>query len=214
MVDYVEAIKRPITDTTSLIYGAVLGVLSFLVIPMFLIEGYALGVAKNAASGTPGLPKWENWVELLIKGILVVIISIIYLIIPTIVLSAGMGSMIMGLMAGDTSGLAAAAGAGGVMLLVGGILYLIALLILPIAMVAYANEGNFGAAFKFGSIIKKVLSLKYIITWIVVVVYSVVVYSVLTMVTVFMPFIGMGIAGYLVAVTGMDMFGQVYKETA
>lgn len=214
MVDYVEAIKRPILDTTSLLYGVVLGILGVLVIPALIIDGFVLGVAKNAASGSPGLPQWGEWVDLLVKGILFWIISFLYMLIPIVLFSLGAGSMLMSLLMGDTAAVAAGMGTGGIMITIGSLLMLIAALLLPIALVKYAVEGSFGAAFKIGDIIKKVLSLNYIISWIVVSVYAVVVYMVLGTVTFFFPLIGTGIASYIVAVTAMDVFGQVYQETA
>lgn len=59
--------------------GAFLGLLSFLVVPYFLVQGYLLTFTARVArvEATP-LPEWQDWGELLHKGVLVAIVNFAY----------------------------------------------------------------------------------------------------------------------------------------
>ena len=72
-----------------------------------------------------------------------------------------------------------------------------------------------GAAFSIGEIIKKAFTGKYLISWIVAIVYSIVLMIIAGMISI-IPiagvFIGMGIMAYLGTVTNYTIFAETYKE--
>lgn len=138
------------------IIGGVLGFLSFLLIPAFALMGYLVRVLETTVTGADDPPEFEDWGDLLIKGIVGTAIALAYTIVPLIVyfvfvfvvLGAG------GAIGGD-------AGA-----LVGGLGFLAALAFLPVlfliyyavpaALTAYAAHDSAGAAFDL-SILRPVL---------------------------------------------------------
>lgn len=218
MTDYGRAIKRPFTDVKTLIIGIVLSYLAILlqpvligIIPAFLLAGYYLRSAETASRRDFILPEFKDWGGLLVKGIVFTIITIVYMIPALIVfiLSAGLsfGAVAGGLMSGNTTSLAAAGGgmlAGMGIGFVGLILAIIAAYLLPIAVIRYAVEGSFGAAFHLGTVIHKALSVKYFVTWLVMGVFV----SILAMIIgfVFGLLVFPAMAAYYTAI------GEVYPE--
>jgi len=216
MVDFTRAIKRPFMDLTKLIIGAVLSIIP---IVNFLAMGYELKCAKLAMGGDYSLPDWEEWGDLFVKGLLSVVIGIIYaipaIIIIVILLITTLSSTMEGIAGGVGSGPGAGLGGGrllasmGTSLIVVIALGLILLYLLPSAMMTFvSNDFKFGSAFKVGEIVKKTLNTDYLVTWIVVGVYSMIVTIILS----FIPFIGPAIASFATGVTAMTAFGEVYPN--
>jgi len=80
----------------------------------------------------------------------------------------------------------------------------------------YAKEGNLGSAFKISAILKKVLTVTYLVTLIVMVIYVFVlslIAAILLIIPVIGGFIGSGLVTFLAGVTGYTMLAQVFKET-
>lgn len=220
MVDFVEAIKRPFTDIKALIIGAVLALLGVftLGILMLPVMGYGLRTAKNTLNNNPALPKWDKWGDLFVKGIVALIVSIVYMLPALIVIGLGIAGTIASIQTAALAGMVTpeaimqlimpALAANALIFLVGILLALIAAFLLPMALVLYVKEESFGAAFRVGEVIRKVLTGKYIVAWIVVVVYSAIVSSILG----FVPLIGSAVAMFMVTVTEYTVFAQAYRE--
>lgn len=224
MVDFIEAIKRPFTDLKALIIGVLLTIVApfTLGILMLPVMGYGLRTAKNTLNNNPALPKWDNWGDLFVKGLVALIVSVIYLIPAIIVIVLGVANIIASIPAISLTGAATpeamqaaimqaimpALAANALLFLVGLILALVAFLLLPMALMRYVKEERFGAAFGFGEILGKVFTGKYIVAWVVVVVYSTIVSAILG----FVPVLGSVVAMFLVMVTEYTVFAQAYNE--
>lgn len=208
MVNYEEAIKRPFQDIKKLLIGSILALIP---IVNFMLSGYALKCAKGTLNKDNSLPEWEDWGNLFIKGIVVVIIGFIYFIPAGIVLIGGMGTIILGAVVKgtmDSATIMAAIGSGGIVLLIVGILYLIASLIVPIAIMRYVDKEDFGAAFSLGTILKKVFTGNYLVSWIIVVVCSIVI----SMFSFIIPVVGSAIAIFIISIMSMTIFAEAYLE--
>jgi hypothetical protein len=212
-----ESIKYPTTDKDWIKKVVIGGILGMIPIVNFIVQGYYLKIIKGSIENKSGMPEWEDWGNLFIKGLLVFIISIIYMLIPIIVISISVGGTIMAAVSGGTEAMVAAIGAAAGGFIIGFILMLIAFLLLPMALAIYAKEESFGSAFRFGEIIRRILSNlgSYILVYIVIIVLGVIV-GIITGILNIIPFLGVVIAiftnFYIVAVAA-NMFGEVYTNS-
>jgi hypothetical protein len=140
---------------TKVLIGALITFLSFLILPAFLLFGYALEVTKRVLRGDPQpLPPWTELGDLFVKGVMVVIIGIVYAL-PIIVIN--LCATPIWIVFGDRSGDAAGAISGltsfGVSCL--SILWAIVMsIVLPAALARFADTGELRDAFQFGSILR------------------------------------------------------------
>lgn len=211
MVNYGIAFKRPFTDVKKLVIGIVLQLIP---IVNFLAFGYQLKCAKTAMEKKFELPEWGDWVNLFVKGLLAIIIAIIYMLPAIIVILIMLGIPVLGLLSqGNIAGLTKNLGEiftsmlGGIIL--GGLLLLVALYILPAAIMLFVkNNYSFGSAFKFGEIFGRIFKSDYFIVWIVTMFYSVILMLILSII----PLLGGAISGFITEVTSMTLFGELYSE--
>ena len=152
----------------------ILIVLDIIPIVNWIVLGYAARVLRESpASDTP--PKLERYGEMFVDGAKVFFASLIYMLIPTILITLGIGPFIAGMiMEGQmvTPGAIMFGGTGLVLVLVGIILAFFFLLILGVGMAHMIKTGKFGKAFAFGEIFRIIRGIgwgKYI-GWAVVVV--------------------------------------------
>ncbi len=222
MVNFGNAITKPFTDTKSLGIGIILGAIPF--VNALTVNGFGMNCAKHADKKS--LPNWENIVDHIIKSILAIIVSIIYMIPAIIVGIIVIGTLIasiMPLISGGTVDLNtiinSMIGTGIVGFAICAILALIAVFLLPLALTRYVIKGGFGDAFALGKIIKRALTGEYIIAWIVYLIYAFIVSAVLSFIggmLLIVPVIGFviamlfsGLAMYMMSVTGFTIFGQL-----
>ncbi|USZ73318.1 DUF4013 domain-containing protein [Natronosalvus halobius] len=146
-----------------MIIGTVLGFLSFLFIPVFFLMGYLVRVLETTVSGAEQPPEFTDWGGLFVKGIVATVIGFAYAIVPTVVYTfivftlIGAGSAI----GGDGGGLLA--GMGFMTLLMYIPLMFLILYIVPAALTNYAVNNSLGAAFDIGAIKPVVLSVDYLV---------------------------------------------------
>lgn len=211
-MDFMGAFKKPFTDFKKLLIGIALSILPII---NFFATGYMLAIAKKEMKKDKGLPEWAEWGNLFVKGLLSVIIGIIYalpLILAVVIfafplikaaIAAGVTSQ-AGLISMITSSM------GGMMGTIGliAVLLLFIAYIVPSAVLHYIAADKFGEAFKFGSVLKKAFSGNYCVAWIVGMVYS----SVLGYAVGFIPYAGSAISGFVSGVTMYSLLGEAFKE--
>lgn len=62
-----------------LLIGAVLVIFSFLLVPGVFLAGYFVKATRNIASGEERpLPEWDNWGDLFVSGIKLIVVGLIY----------------------------------------------------------------------------------------------------------------------------------------
>ena len=141
---------------SKLLIGAVMSVLSFLIIPAFILQGYLVKIVRQVMDGNDGeLPEWMDYGKLLRDGFFVTIGQLIWAL-PFILLmlivgliTGGLGSVV------DSSGdmVGAATTGAGLLLACLVLLTVIAFLFLtPALLIQYAREDEFGALFRFSEI--------------------------------------------------------------
>lgn len=124
-----------------------------LILAIALIVGYSVQVTRRVIRGdTSPLPAWDNWADLIVDGLKVIVIVIVYSL-PLIILSTCLGIPI-GIL-GDTGSFGRVlAGLLGAVLGLIDFLWLIAMsLLLPAAIGLYADEDDLGAAFRFSEVV-------------------------------------------------------------
>ena len=191
MVDYMRAIKRPFSDITTLIIGIVLYVIP---IANFIPLGYALKSAATASRNDFSTFEFSDYGGLFVKGLIAAIIGVIYLI-PAVIVFVGAPILAL-LIRGSTGALLVGLGT-----LLGLLLALLAFFLLPLALTKYAIEGNFGAAFGCGGIFKKAFTVKYIVTWILMLIISWAI-----------GFFTLGLLAFPAMVAFFTAIGEVYPE--
>ena len=140
----------------------ILIILDIIPVVNWIVVGYASRVLREAP-GSKSPPTLEKYGDLFVEGAKVFFASLIYMIIPLILIGLGMASVFSamfmgGLMTGTMNPMAAGGmvllgGTGVVLLLAGAILAFLALIVLGAAVAHMIKEEKFGKAFAFGEIL-------------------------------------------------------------
>lgn len=143
-----------------ILIGGLLFMFSFLLLPLFIVYGYLLQVMGAAYEGVEEPPEFEEWVDLLITGLVAWLIGIVYAI-PIIVFTLIMLPIIgFGALQDDPE--VFLAGTGLIWFLGIFILSILVAYLLPAAYVSYARTGRAGAAFDFGEIFSIAFTMEYL----------------------------------------------------
>ncbi len=215
MVNYPNAFRRPFTDTRKMLLGSFLYMVPFVnIITGFFVSGYTLSCAKKAMVDDYQLPRWSDWGALFVTGILAFVISMIYFL-PAFILAYLFGGtdLMLGMM-----GITAMPEFSN-FFLIPLVFMIIGTYLVPYALMIFVDEGNFKSAFaKIIPIAEKVFTLKYLVPWLVAVIYSGIVLSAAYFLnfylefTYVLPFIITGFALFITGVTAMSIFGALYTD--
>jgi MFS family permease len=167
-----EALSYPRRDDDwlrTLLIGGVLLALSPFVLPALVVQGYLVRVLRGVIGGEAEPPVFDEWVEMLIDGLKLVVIQFVYGLIPGAL--AVVGSLVAGFgaFAASQGGRAGAGLGAGIGLFVGLIFLLVFLLTLlaafltPAAVANFAREDDLMAAFDFGTVREVVTSRAYLV---------------------------------------------------
>lgn len=218
MVDYEQAIKKPFTDIVKLLIGIVLSMIPIIhwFAKGFILESSGLGKTRPSKK----MPEWKNWRDLFIKGLLSDIIFLIYAIPAIVIFLIGVGYAAASLIEtyfGTVLGQNIAQNwvlaipsliAAAPIILLGFILMLIAIYLIPIAILNYIKTKRFSAAFELNSVFKKAFTGKYFVVWLA----AIIITAIITIILSFIPIIGPGIAFFITGVIAYSLYGQIYKE--
>lgn len=161
-----------------IVIGGVLGLLSFLVVPTFAVFGYLVRVLERTVAGDDAPPEFDDWGDLLAKGVVGLLIALAYSVVP-VVLYVVFVTVVVGLGSGIGGDLGALIGFTGALLAVAfvPVLFLIYYAV-PAALTAYAARGEIGAAFDVGLLKPTLLSLEYFLAVLMPIVVAIVVFVV------------------------------------
>jgi hypothetical protein len=174
--------------------------------------------------GADSPPKLENYGDLLVDGLKIAVVSIIYMLIPIILIVAGVGSFFAAMVTGGrpdfmwggfTPAYMGLLGGTGVVLVLVGLLVAFVMLILLAAGIAHMiKTGKFGKAFAFGEILNVIGKIgwgKYIAWLILIVILAAIVGAIAGAI----PYVGWIIAaiiGPALAVFYFRSLGLLYSE--
>ncbi|MFC7128076.1 DUF4013 domain-containing protein [Haloferax chudinovii] len=150
----------------TVLIGGVLGLLSILIVPTFLVIGYLLRVVRATMKGDEQPPVFDDWGDMAIDGVKGFAIAFVYALVPAIIAGVFGFAGIVGAAAGGSD---AAGAVGGIVALVGlllaFVLGLLAAYLIPAALSNYAETDRMGAAFDFGTLRPILTSGKYATAW-------------------------------------------------
>jgi hypothetical protein len=172
-----EYAKKLFTDFGRLL---ILVVLNVIPVVNWIVVGYAASVLRGSPSAdTP--PRLDNYGKLFVEGAKIFFASLVYMIIPLILIVAGVGSLFSTIITGASpsymqgaftpSMIGLLTGTGIVLLLLGVLIAFVMLVLLAAGIAHMVKTGKFSKAFAFGEIldiIKKIGWGKYI-AWIILV---------------------------------------------
>jgi hypothetical protein len=196
----------------TILIGGVLSVLSVLVLPVFVVQGYSLRVMRSAAKGEEAAPSFTDWGGLVVDGLKLFLVSIVYALlvfVPMAVVGVvlGFGSA---LLSDPASGPSAAFG---VATLLGfAVVGLFGLLVGYFAPAGYANfavEDSIGAAFDVSTIVAAATTGEYFKAWVLAIVVGVVLGTVGAALSVVL--VGVFVIFYAQVVT-YYLFGRGFAE--
>jgi len=194
----------------TVLIGGVLSVLSFLLIPLFIVYGYLVRAIRANFEGKPEPPAFGDWGELTVDGLQVAVIGFVYMLVPIVVMAVTVGGSAVALATGSEAGAAAGAGT-----LVVGILVTVVLALLfgyfaAVGIVNFAREERFGAAFDFGVVKDVGLDSDFAMPWLI----SVAVFIAAGLVNV-IPVIGALIAvftNFYALIVASDLWADGFRE--
>ena len=213
-MDIMEEVKFPTKDSEWIQKVLIGGILGIIPIINFIEYGYILKLMKGALEDNSNMPKWEDWGNLFINGFIAFIISLIYMIIPILVLLVSVGGVITAALTGNINlMIGAVVGAiGGVLISL--LLALIFGFLIPMALAMYTKENSFGAAFRIGEILSRIKSTfaDYITVYIVLIV----VFFILGLLN-SIPILGILImifGSFYILAVAFNMFGKIYARSS
>ena len=211
-MDIIEEIKFPSMDNEWIPKVLIGGFLGTVPIINFFVYGYYMKVLKAASEDTPELPKWDDWGNLFISGLIVFIVSTIYFLVPVIVASLFFGGLVISAISTGTMDLGVIGAAmGGFLISI--FLLLISSFILPMALSMYIKEDSIGAAFRIGELLSRIKSV--LGDYLVVIVVVFILFFILGMIA-SIPFFGWVIfllGKFYILVVAASMYGKVYDQS-
>lgn len=194
----------------TVLIGGALTFFSVLLIPVFVVYGYVVRTVRYSLEGEPEPPAFDDWGTLLIDGLQAWVISLIYFLIPLLVFGVTVGGSIVAIATGTDAGAAIGAGSMVVGLGVASILSIAFGYVAVVAIVNFAREGRFGAAFDFTLIKRVAFEREYATAWVV----SVVVLVLASFVTA-IPLLGWLLApfvGFYAAVVAANLWAGGFAQ--
>lgn len=231
MVEYIEAIKKPFSDLKTLGIGSIIAAIPLV---NLLVNGYGAATAQDVLKKKNKLREWKlnDLKDYIIKLLIVLVIQITYVIIPIIIILAGVGTAIATALptilnsAGDptaiVNSLMPSIIAGGPIILIGGLLLLVSAFLAPIATMKWIKKDKLGAAFEIGKVVKNALTIDYILSLIVIFGYTIILgllVGIITGILALIPVIGWVLAWiitggmtFALTTTQFTILAQVVKD--
>jgi hypothetical protein len=211
-----DALRYPVAGDgwlRTILIGGLLTILSSLVLPVFLVQGYTVRVLRGVANDDPDPPAFDEWVDLFVDGVKLFVVSLLVAIAVFAVLALvgvvfGGGSLLLG---GATE--PGADGPMAVLGLLGFVVFLGAALLIgyvaPAMFANFAREDSIAAAFDASTVLSGALTAEYLVAWLLAVVVGLVLGTVASLLSVLV----VGIFGlFYVQVVIYYLFGRGFVE--
>jgi hypothetical protein len=178
-----DALRFPLAGddgVRSIIIGGILSFLSFLIIPIFPVLGYYLRAAEAGATGSEVAPPFDDWDELLVDGLKVLVVGIAYFLIPLAMfvgttVAVGVSAFAVGQGGGPpTAAMTGVGVVGGILFLLAVVLSLVATYVFPAGLVALARDGDIAAAFDTSRVFGAAFSADYFVAGLLAIILSLV----------------------------------------
>lgn len=178
-----DSIKYPTSDWKKVLILGLLFLISFLIVPIFLVMGYGFRALKASIAGAEDLPEFDEWGDMFVDGLKVIVVQFVYFLIPGLIFLIGSWAAIAAMFAGASTGTVtdptAFIGIISGTAIIGGIIAIIFGLIATIALANMAyNDSELGAAFRFSEIMEIISQIgwvDYIIWYVVIIIISMII---------------------------------------
>ena len=217
MLDDALAFPRNGDDwLTTIVIGALLSLLSFLIVPGLIVQGYMLRVARASAEGRHTPPVFDDWVDLLVDGVKAFVVAFVYGIVPATLVAGTTTVLAGGAAVSALSGFEGAAVGFGLLLAVVVLVLLPVLLVAAyltaVAQVRLAVTGSLRAAFEVTTVARIGFDRQFLVAVVLAIVVGVVLSVVGSLLVIVL--VGFLVLFYAQMVT-YYLFGQGYaKATA
>ncbi|MCO8246022.1 MULTISPECIES: DUF4013 domain-containing protein [unclassified Haladaptatus] len=206
----VQYLKDSDDAVTKVLIGGLLVIFGFLIIPAILLEGYMIRVLREVSEGDTEAPMFDEWTKLFVDGLKALVITFIYLLVPTVIAFVFIGG---GAALANNSTFV-----GGFVAVVGSVLTFLAGIAvwytLPAALVRFAEKNTMGSAFEYESYLPILRDRDYATGWLIalaVVVVTVVVVSAIAAVPIIGWVVGAFVAFYAHVMVAF-IYGTAYAE--
>jgi Protein of unknown function (DUF4013) len=161
-----NAIKYPFADFRKILILGIFLILSFLIIPGFLFLGYLFRTLKKSMGGSDELPEFDEWGEMFIDGLKVLIVLMVYSIVPIALILVGMWTSLLPIIATSNIGLTElptiSFGVISSLSIIGGILAIIISFFIPVILANMAYYGELKYAFNFNKLFQKIAEIGWV----------------------------------------------------
>ncbi|MFH1510075.1 MAG: DUF4013 domain-containing protein [Candidatus Woesearchaeota archaeon] len=214
-MDILGAIKRPFSSPRKFLVGVMLLLVPFVnILTSFFAYGYMFYSTKAVFKKQKRLPEWNNWEELFVKGILISLITLIY-ILPAAVLITSFGLAAVWAVVTEDLYNITAIGAG---MLVAIAFTILTLFALPGAIVNYVKENKYSKAFDIATILRKAFTAKYSKAWLFSMLYimaagiplSYISYRMFS--TIIVPFLAYSCMTFALAITTLTLVAEAWDQ--
>lgn len=216
MVQYRLFVVLPFREWRKLIVGSVLYMIPFIgLITGLFANGYGIAFARNVMQGRVDLPEWTQWKSLFIDGLLMTLITCIWLIPAAIVSSLILGSLTFSILAGEYVRVGPWASIVLVCILIVGY-------IIPAALMNYVNHARFLAGFDVRTIWNAILTPMYARTWLIVLLMYIVLsgifavlgalFAIFGVIGTILTFILMGFMTFISLILGLGVYADAWSS--
>ncbi|MEK6816403.1 MAG: DUF4013 domain-containing protein [Nanoarchaeota archaeon] len=220
MTDYKTALKKPFTDFKKLALGLSFSIVAFILpylafgnamlssvfsLAAFLVglvvTGYYGRVAAETMMNHHGLPEWEDWKDLIMKGAYITVLTFLYFIPLIAAVAIVLGFPLPQQSENIDFSTMSSFGLTAVLALT-----LIISYVMPSAIMAYLKHDKFKYAFRYKDVFGKLASKNYFFGWALSFAYLLLVTLLLSPV----PFFGAPISNFIAGVTVMSIMAEAY----
>jgi hypothetical protein len=210
-----DALRYPYDEgdgLRSLVIGGLLTLLSVLVLPAILVSGYTLRVLREVDAGDEHLPAFDDCGAMLVDGLKAIAVALVYVLIPAVLLTVAVFSLLLPLTQEPPTWVVAVAG---IVTLLAVPVTLLAVYTLPAGLVMLARTGRMGAAFDRRTLWPVLVSGSYFVGWLLTVVVSIVAGFVTGAVvaTTFLGAVIVAFVGFYANLVGAYLYGRGVRES-
>lgn len=216
----IESLRYPLKGADwlkTIVIGGILGLLSVLIVPILLVDGYFVRELRSVIGGEVEPPRFGEWGDLLVDGVKAFVITLLYALIPFVIflLAGGAFVLMIPLSTGviptmdSINAILNPLGVG-----VAGILAVLVYYLIPAALANFSVNGSIRSGFEIGSLRKMVFSGTYLVAWLIalgiLVVFGAITSALnLTVIgAILTPFVA-----FYAAMAAMYLYGTAYRRT-
>ncbi|MEK6821165.1 MAG: DUF4013 domain-containing protein [archaeon] len=225
MVDFIEAVKRPLrADPVTIAMGVIFGIFPF---TRPLLHGLGIEAARRTFTGNTEMPGFDDFIDAFLSGLVVLVITILFFLPALGVLALGAAAafpLVMDILRNipinpsvSVQALMTLVVGGAIFGSVALLLSLLAAIMLPVAVQLYAHDKHVSSAFSFRKIFRVVATAPYWIATVLMMGYGIALLGLVSVISLpefnALSVVFLGIAFYMWWMTWYIVMSQVVHES-